>query len=121
MKLATRTCAPKLTSWRAVQAGPATWRSSAGRRTARRLEQLTAVEWDVILAVLGRHQRWQVAWQLAQQAPALWSARLLRELSQAGWSPEDESERQGFFRLAEKAHTCLALGRPKEKFLRNRT
>lgn len=92
--------------------------ASAGRRTARRLEGLTATEWEVILAVLGRHQRWQVAWQLAQQAPALWSARLLRELSQAGWSPADESERRGFFSLAEKARTCLALGSPKEKFLR---
>jgi WD40 repeat protein len=92
--------------------------ASAGRRTARRLETLTATEWDVILAVLGRHQRWQVIWQLAQQAPALWSARLLRELSQIGWSPDSDSERQDFLNLAEKARTCLALGDPKEKFLR---
>jgi WD40 repeat protein len=90
---------------------------SAGRRAGRRLEALTATEWDVILAVLGRNQRWQVVWQLAQQAPALWSARLLRELDQAGWTPEDEDERPGFLNLAEKAHACLVLGHPKEKFL----
>jgi WD domain, G-beta repeat/Anaphase-promoting complex subunit 4 WD40 domain len=92
--------------------------ASTGRRTAHSLETLTATEWDVILAVLGRHQRWLVAWQLAQQAPALWSARLLRELSQAGWSPEGMNERQGFQDLVEKAHACLSLGNPKEKFLR---
>jgi WD40 repeat protein len=90
---------------------------SAGQRTGRRLEALTATEWDVILAVLGRNQRWQIVWQLAQQAPALWSARLLRELNQAGWSPEREDERLGLLNLAEKALACLALGHPKENFL----
>jgi WD40 repeat protein len=92
--------------------------ASTGRRSARRLEALTAMEWEVILAVLGRHQHWEVAWQLAQQAPALWSARLLRELSQADWSPKPESERQGFLDLMEKALACLTLGLPKEKFIK---
>lgn len=92
--------------------------ASTGQRSPRRLEALTETEWEVILAVLGRHQHWEVAWQLAQQAPALWSARLLRELSQADWTPELESERQGFFKLVEKAQVCLVLGSPKEKFIK---
>jgi WD40 repeat protein len=92
--------------------------ASTGGRSARRLEALTATEWEVILAVLGRHQQWEVAWQLAQKAPALWSARLQREISQAGWSPELESERQGYLNLVEKAQACLALGMPKEKFIK---
>jgi WD40 repeat protein len=92
--------------------------ASTGQRSARRLEALTETEWEVILAVLGRHQNWEAAWQLAQQAPALWSACLLRELRQANWAPELESERQGFSKLVEKAQACLVLGLPKEKFIK---
>lgn len=86
--------------------------------SARRISELGDAEWEVILALLGRSQRWEEAWQLAQSAPALWSARLLRDLSDAGWLPSNPEEQIGLQALAQNAAACLALGDPLEKLPR---
>jgi WD40 repeat protein len=90
----------------------------AGSRTSRRLEELSAVEWEVVLAILGRHQRWDEIWQLAQSAPSLWSARFLRYLREVNWSPLQPDEQDGFTRLCELAMKSLEQGIPVEKLVR---
>lgn len=93
----------------------------AGSRQPRRLDELTAVEWDVLLAMLGRSQRWAEIWQLAQAAPPLWSARLLHSLQSMGWAPEGAEEREGFARLAAAAGAALQAGPPAGQLLRYST
>lgn len=90
----------------------------AGSRTSRSLEALSEVEWEVVLAILGRHQRWDEIWQLAQAAPALWSARCLRYLHESDWRPAQPEEQDGFDQLKELAEKCQAQGTPIEKLVR---
>ena len=92
--------------------------NAAGERSARRVENLSAAEWEVILALLSRHQRWEEAWRLAQSAPPRWSAHLLQNLLEAGWSPTGEAARQALHDLANAAAHCLAQGLPLEKLPR---
>jgi WD40 repeat protein len=82
---------------------------------SRRLSELNAAEWEVILALSGRHQRREEAWRLAQVAPPVWSARLLQELHEAGWAPSDEVAHQEFNSLVASATACLAQGASFEK------
>ena len=93
----------------------------AGSRTSRRLEDLTEVEWEVVLAILGRRHRWDEIWQLAQTAPALWSARCLGYLREVGWRPPQTDDQNGYDRLCELAENCLRSGAPLEKLVRYQT
>ncbi len=87
----------------------------AGRHTQRFLSSLTSLEWDVILTILGRNQRFAEAWQLAQAAPPLWSARLLQSLHADGWLPEGEEAQAAFTQLSQAALGCLEQGAPVER------
>jgi WD40 repeat protein len=88
--------------------------AAAGRRTARRLAELTETEWEVIQTLLSTHQRWNELWELAQAAPPVWSARILRDLNEMGWAPAGESEAHGFLRLNQAASSSLEAGIPPE-------
>ncbi|MEW5872056.1 MAG: WD40 repeat domain-containing protein [Chloroflexota bacterium] len=87
----------------------------AGSRSARQLQALSQMEWEVILTVLSRHARWDEAWRLAQAAPPLWSARLLQSLQDAGWSPPQVAESQAFAKMARLGVACLEQGLPLER------
>jgi len=93
----------------------------AGIRTSRRLEDLTEVEWEVVLAILGRRHRWDEIWQLAQTAPALWSARCLSYLREVGWRPQQAEEQDGYDKLCELAENSLHQEAPVEKLVRYQT
>ncbi|MCK6630295.1 MAG: WD40 repeat domain-containing protein [Anaerolineae bacterium] len=87
----------------------------AGGYQRRRLVEMTGSEWAVVLALLSQEQAWSEMWRLAQAAPAVWSAPLLRRLAEAGWQPSYSSEEQTAFaelrRLAEKCSPAgLSLG-----------
>ena len=84
----------------------------AGQRSMRSLGELSAGEWEVILALLGRHARWDEMWQLAQNAPAVWSARLLHSLSSAGWQPTPSGDLSAYHGLQQMALKCLQAGEP---------
>jgi WD40 repeat protein len=90
----------------------------AGKRSRRSLGELSASEWEVILALLGRHARWEEIWQLAQIAPPIWSARLLHSLDSAGWQPALTSETDSFRTLQQRALDCLQAGAPLERLPR---
>lgn len=89
---------------------------SAGR-ARRRLGALTEFEWEALLVILGREHRWMETWQLAQSAPPVWSARLLRNLHEAGWQPANPDEHSAWQRLAEHAAACLQAAMPLGKRL----
>lgn len=73
----------------------------------RSIHQIDDVEWKAILSVLGRSQRWDDIWRLAQEAPPYWSAKLFRILGKNGWKPIDESIRNDFNQLLHQALICL--------------
>ena len=93
---------------RARQAGRVEWvRVVVGGRQERRLGEMTDEEWEAALAVLGRSERWEDMWQLAQVAPAMWSVQLLQRLGETGWVPREEWERTGFAELVCLAERCV--------------
>ena len=69
-------------------------------------------EWDAIIAILSRGQRWDEMWRLAQASPAMRSAQLLRELSDSGWKPELEEEQIEFDAWVHLALECLQYSAP---------
>ncbi|MCI0464092.1 MAG: WD40 repeat domain-containing protein [Gemmataceae bacterium] len=74
-----------------------------GPRKGRRLADLSAGEWEVVLAALGDSGRWADLWRLAQEAPPCWSLPLLRRLGTANWRPEGAAERAALEELARLA------------------
>ena len=84
----------------------------AGGRLHRRLGEMTHAEWEIVLALLTRSHSWQTMWQLAQLAPPVWGARLLRQLHQAGWQPAASAEVTGYAQLAELAERCVGTAPP---------
>jgi WD40 repeat protein len=74
-----------------------------GPRKGRRLADLSAGEWEVVLAALGDSGRWADLWRLAQEAPPCWSLPLLRRLRTATWRPEGAAERAALEELARLA------------------
>lgn len=87
----------------------------ASGRNPRRLSELSPSEWEVVLAILGRHERWEETWQLAQAAPPAWSARLLNSLQEAGWVPQNEETQVAYAALARAASACINLGAPLDR------
>lgn len=75
-------------------------------RHERRLSEMTGEEWEAAVAVLHEHQRWDECWQLAQAAPADWSARLLQHLKESDWRPQDERSRAAFLELVGLIDHC---------------
>jgi WD40 repeat protein len=51
-----------------------------GKRQPRQLARLSADEWRSTLTILEEGQRWEDLWRLAQEAPPLWSATILRSM-----------------------------------------
>lgn len=84
----------------------------AGGRLRRRLGDMTHAEWEIVLALLTRSHSWPTMWQLAQLAPPVWSARLLRQLHQAGWQPAAAAEAVGYAQLTELAARCVGVSPP---------
>jgi WD40 repeat protein len=82
----------------------------AGERQKKRLSDMTEEEWEVALAMLRENQNWDEAWQLAQVAPVVWSARLLQQLKEAEWIPKQEVVRTVFTRLVRLAESCNKEG-----------
>ena len=64
---------------------------SGGRREVR-LGEMTDAEWEAALEVLAEGARWGEMWRLAQAAPPVWGARLLRRMrgrgTVQGWERE---------------------------------
>ncbi len=87
---------------RARQVGRTEWVTVAtGGRQRLRLGDMTDSEWQVTLDVLVTQRQWPELWQLAQEAPASWSARLLKRLAESGWHPADRTTFDELIRLAE--------------------
>jgi WD40 repeat protein len=100
---------------KARQAGRLEWVEAItdGRRKLR-LAALADPEWRAVLDVLASGGRWDDLWRLVREAPADWSARILRRLRNAGWPPPERAEFDGLLRLAEgwDAAALAALTRP---------
>jgi WD40 repeat protein len=73
----------------------------------RSIQQIDDSEWKVILSVLGRSQRWEDIWRLAQEAPPYWSAKLLRILGRNSWEPIEDSIQNDYKNLLRQALKCL--------------
>jgi hypothetical protein len=69
----------------ARQAGRLEWVDvvTQGRRS-RRLGLMTGDEWRATLSILENGERWEDLWHLAQEAPAIWGAALLRAMRRPG-------------------------------------
>ena len=110
------TASPELRLRLAHHASQAGWggfvQAVSGGRAARRLGQLSAVEWEVVLTLLERERRFSDAWELAQVAPLQWGARLLVVLRAVGWEPPLPEDRPAFHDLAQHASACLVYGLP---------
>jgi WD40 repeat protein len=110
------TASPELRLRLAHRASQAGWggfvQAVSGGRAARRLGQLSAVEWEVVLTLLERERRFSDAWELVQVAPLQWGARLLVVLQAAGWEPPLPEDRPAFQDLAQQASACLVQGIP---------
>jgi WD40 repeat protein len=74
-----------------------------GGRQKRRLGEMSREEWDAALAVLFASRRWEELWQMAQEAPPRWSARILRRMNGSGWRLSSEDERRECEALIELA------------------
>ncbi len=90
----------------------------ASQRSSHRLDSLKDAEWEVILSLLGRGQRWEDTWRLALLAPACWSARLIHLLTETNWRPSTADEQDAFPPLAQAATNCLLLGEPATRRVR---
>lgn len=77
-----------------------------GSRLHRFSNTLTDFEWETVLVILNREKRHADLWRLAQNAPPIWSARLLHSLFAAGWQPSDSAEQAGFASLSRSAAAC---------------
>jgi len=92
---------------KARRAGRTEWIAViAGGRQDRRLNEMTDEEWEAALAVLVESERWPEMWRLAQVTSANWSVRLLVQLKQSDWRPDDKRERDGLSRLMDLALLC---------------
>lgn len=90
----------------------------AGSRQQRRLADMTEGEWEVVFALLQRRQQWAEMWRLAQAAPAVWGVRLLQQLDDAGWQPEQPADQAGLAELVGLARACAAEGLQLGRLLR---
>ncbi len=96
---------------KARQAGRVEWVEIVTReRRGRRLEEMTAAEWEAALAVLVGCQRWEEMWRLVSVAPPNWSAQVLGRLNDTHWAPAQQEEQRGFMELTRLAQ---AYGEPK--------
>lgn len=89
----------------------------AGGRQRRRLAEMSDTEWAVVLSLLSKDRAWTELWRLAQNAPAVWSVEMLRQLQEAGeqasgfLSPDEQAGLMELIRLAGKcAPEGLCLG-----------
>jgi len=88
---------------KARQAGRVEWvEVVAGGKQGRRLGLMTDAEWHTALTVLQARKCWRDLWRLAQEAPPMWSAKILRRLKRIRW-PIPEQDRAGFKELARLA------------------
>jgi WD40 repeat protein len=79
-----------------------------GSRLRRISSNLTDFEWEAVLVILNREQRYVDLWRLAQNAPPAWSTRFLHSLHSANWRPQEISEQDDFIQLWKAASACLA-------------
>ncbi|BAU65778.1 hypothetical protein STA3757_31690 [Stanieria sp. NIES-3757] len=79
----------------------------AGGNQKKRLGAMTDAEWETTLAVLNNDKQWEEMWRLAQQAPAIWSKKLLQQLTKIKWLPQEEQGQVEFEKLAQFAQKCL--------------
>jgi hypothetical protein len=95
----------------ARRAGRVEWVEVAtgGQRTQGR-EAMTDEEWEAVLAVLEKRERWEELWGLAQEASPWWSARVVQRLAVAGWMPENAGEREEFSEFRRLAERCEGVG-----------
>lgn len=72
-------------------------RSGASRQ--RWLKDLTDADWQIILTQLTFTQDLTGLWKLAQSAPPIWSAEILRHLHAQHFKPADASDQDGYAKL----------------------
>jgi len=95
----------------AQRAGRVEWvRVVTGGQKGLRLGEMQDKEWESVLSVLERKDRWAVRWQLAQEAPPIWSQRLLLPLAEQGWLPPAEADWTEVKVLMQLAAKCGDLG-----------
>jgi WD40 repeat protein len=88
---------------KARQAGRVEWvEVVAGGKQGRRLGAMTEAEWRTALTVLQARKRRSELWRLAQEAPPVWSAKILRQLKKTRWLVK-EPDRAGFAELTRLA------------------
>ncbi len=53
------------------------------------------------LSVLKHHNDWEELWRLTRIAPPYWGSKYLGELQEAGWTPSNPGDKNGFNKLSE--------------------
>lgn len=94
-RIATQAGRARLTAWA---------RSAASAPRAVRPADMSPAEWEAVTA--GAGARPADAWALAQVAPPVYAARLLRQLAAACWSPDSAAEQPRFASLTKLAVAC---------------
>lgn len=82
------------------------WVRAVADRQDRRLAEMSDTEWETGLHLLAGAREWEELWRLALEAPAIWAARMLRELGQQDWSPAGPTERARYRQLLAIAQRC---------------
>ena len=77
-----------------------------GEHATKRIGELTDADWDTTLHVLAQRQAGPEMFRLAQIAPAIWSARLFRQLRRSAWQPAVAQDQAGFEQLTGLAAQC---------------
>ena len=81
-------------------------RIMTGSRLRRISSGLSDFEWEAVQVILSRQGRFADMWRLAQNAPPVWSARLLNSLRSAGWQNPGSADQASYLSLVQAASNC---------------
>ncbi len=84
--------------------------TKSGASRQRWLKDLTDADWQLILTQLTTTQDLTGLWKLAQSAPPIWSAEILRHLHEQNFAPAETVDRDGYAKL-----NSLALDASRDK------
>lgn len=80
---------------------------TASGTDVRWINDLTDADWELAIRRLSENERENELWHLAQVAPPIWSAAILKKLAERGWQPQADDDRAGFALLAQLAVESL--------------